>query len=120
MFNLLINFCVFVFIFYAVRWSARMILSGTRRKRQVSHAAGRAHSRRRAKIIKLNVQTTKKPLRKKSSAVIVYAFFLNSVILPAANFWISIASSMSTLLSLFTSAAASCFSVRLALPDECF
>ena len=55
-----------------------MILSGTRRKRQVSHAAGRAHSHRRAKIIKLNVQTTKKPLRKKSSAAIVYAFFLNS------------------------------------------
>ena len=78
MFNLLINLCVFVFIFYAVRWSARMILFGTRRKRQVSHAAVRAHNRRRAKVIKLNVQTTKKPLRKKSSAVIVYAFFLNS------------------------------------------
>ena len=78
MFNLLINLCVFVFIFYAVRWSARMILFGTRRKSQVSHAAGRAHSRRRAKIIKLNMQMTKKPLRKKSSAVIVYAFFLNS------------------------------------------
>ena len=73
MFNLLINFCVFVFIFYAVRWSARMILFGTRRKSQVSHAAGRAHSRRRAKIIKLNVQTTKKPLRKKSSAAILVA-----------------------------------------------
>ena len=78
MFNLLINLCVFVFIFYAVRWSARMILFGTRRKRRVSHAAVRAHSRRRAKIIKLNMQMTKKPLRKKSSAVIVYAFFLNS------------------------------------------
>ena len=55
-----------------------MILFGTRRKRRVSHAAVRAHSRRRAKIIKLNMQMTKKPLRKKSSAVIVYAFFLNS------------------------------------------
>lgn len=120
MFNLLINLCVFVFIFYAVRWSARMILSGTRRKRQVSHAAGRAHNRRRAKIIKLNVQTTKKPLRRKTSAAVFYAFFLNSVILPAANFWISAASRISTLLSSFTSATTSCSSVRFAVPDECF
>ena len=56
-----------------------MILFGTRRKRQVSHAAGRAHNRRRAKIIKLNVQTTKRPLRRKSSAAVFYAFFLNEI-----------------------------------------
>ena len=43
-----------------------MILFGTRRKRQVSHATVRVHSRRRAKIIKLNVQTTKRNDRLKT------------------------------------------------------
>ena len=70
MFNLLINFSVFVFIFYAVRWSARMILFGAKRKRRVSHAAVRAHNRRKAKVIKLNVQATKRPLRRKTSAAV--------------------------------------------------
>ncbi len=85
MFNLLINFCVFVFIFYAVRWSARMILFGTKRKRRVSHAAVRAQSRRRAKIIKLNVQTTKRNDRLKTRKGFQPVFYILKENLSCSN-----------------------------------
>lgn len=64
MFNLIINFCVFVFIFYAVGNSARVILFGSKRKKR-AYSHGRAVRRRKAKVIKLNARTTKRPLRKK-------------------------------------------------------
>ena len=64
MFNLIINFCVFVFIFYAVGNSARAILFGSKRKKR-AYSHGRAVRRRKAKVIKLNARTTKRPLRKK-------------------------------------------------------
>ena len=70
MFNLLINFCVFVFIFYAVGRSARTILFGSRRKKR-AYSHGRAVRRRKAKVIKLNTNTTKRPLRKKPQRLFV-------------------------------------------------
>ena len=70
MFNLIINFCVFVFIFYAMGNSARVILFGSKRKKRAcSH--GRAVRRRKAKVIKLNARTTKRPLRKKPQRLFV-------------------------------------------------
>lgn len=64
MFNVLINFCVFVFIFYAVGNSARIIVFGKRRKKRRAYAHGKPARRRNAKVIKLNVSPAKKPLRK--------------------------------------------------------
>lgn len=70
MFNLIINFCVFVFIFYAVGSSARAILFGSKRKKR-AYPHGRAVRRRKAKVIKLNTNTTKRPLRKKPQRLLV-------------------------------------------------
>ncbi len=82
MLNLLINFCLFVFIIYAVAGSAKAILldSGRKRKRACANGAARAKAahtnsakRRKAKIIKLNAGTAKQPRRKKSSAAALCA-----------------------------------------------
>ena len=70
MFNLIINFCVFVFIFYAVGNSARVILFGSKRKKR-AYSHGRAVRRRKAKVIKLNDNATKRPLRKKPQRLLV-------------------------------------------------
>ena len=70
MFNLIINFCVFVFIFYAVGNSARVILLGSKRKKR-AYSHGRTVRRRKAKVIKLNARTTKRPLRKKPQRLLV-------------------------------------------------
>ena len=71
MFHLIINFCVFVFIFYAVGNSARVILFGSRRKKR-AYPHGRSVHIRKAKVIKLNAHTTKRPLRKKPQRLVVF------------------------------------------------
>ena len=74
MFNLIINFCLFVFIFYAVGSSAMTILFGLKRKKR-AYSQGRAVRRRKAKVIKLNARTTKRPLREKPQRFFVLKGF---------------------------------------------
>lgn len=82
MLNFLINFCLFVFILYAVWGSARAILFGSKGKRKRAyHAesstrrsqAQRNRTQRKAQIIKLRTHTTRKPQRKHSSAAALCA-----------------------------------------------
>ncbi len=66
MFNLLINLCVYVFIFYAVGRSASIIVFGRRRQRRRANASAKAVRRRKAGIVRLNVQTAKRNDRLKA------------------------------------------------------